>query len=579
MTIEVHAIARNKKINSSLFEAQTVVGVDYMMSIIRWYQRIFGIDTKINCDQPVHDVPSFEDLHNMGMEDVPDIVSPLNEIPCKIQENEIPSPEGKSISEKVSIASFDELVEDFLRQFHFDPTMECPFIFQEGYLETFQCVLSVSKLAFRHQRIKNLFPDDDTIVYFTTFPRDKPALISFMDFVLKKAMCKESFSIYGLDGNAIISELYLHTDRTFQSPPLSKEANLFQEKALQYTRMDQLGNCIKQLYEFLCTNLYDSNKAQYEYLNREFNLDVYEKMCEIMNVDAGSSVRWKNEFNLYRLVKKHYDETIYQFRASWLGAQSLDIFIPSLSLAIEYQGVQHYKKVDLFGGEEEFQNRKINDEKKRIKCKENNVKLLEWPYTDDVSEGNLKIKFERVGIVLPNAKKVEIPMEDDKYIGEPSRLDDPLISFLNESLCRDNLAEKLHYIETQIKNNNVEEIKRTLCNVTINFSERTATAFFKIILRYDASAVYQAICGDERLLDYWVSTSVLNFYGRKIVFTLENQNPGSDCAAKYLKKMRMLEKKRGVNPDVRFMNALIRKEAVDNGISEERIKSILRKSY
>ena len=118
-----------------------------------------------------------------------------------------------------------------------------------------------------------------------------------------------------------------------------------------------------------------------------------------------------------------------------------------------------------------------------------------------------------------------------------------------------------------------------ICNVTINFSERTATAFFKIILRYDASAVYQAICGDERLLDYWVSTSVLNFYGRKIVFTLENQNPGSDCAAKYLKKMRMLEKKRGVNPDVRFMNALIRKEAVDNGISGERIKSILRKSY
>ena len=81
------------------------------------------------------------------------------------------------------------------------------------------------------------------------------------------------------------------------------------------------------------------------------------------------------------------------------------------------------------------------------------------------------------------------------------------------------------------------------------------------------------------MLDFWASTGILNFYGRKVLFALENQNPGSDYASKYLKKMRTLQKESGVDPDTRFMNNLIKNEAKDNGISEERIKAILRKAY
>ena len=43
--------------------------------------------------------------------------------------------------------------------------------------------------------------------------------------------------------------------------------------------------------------------------------------------------------------------------------------------------------------------------------------------------------------------------------------------------------------------------------------------------------------------------------------------------------MRTLQKESGVDPDTRFMNNLIKNEAKDNGISEERIKAILRKAY
>lgn len=192
--------------------------------------------------------------------------------------------------------------------------------------------------------------------------------------------------------------------------------------------------------------------------------------------------------------------------------------------------------MNLFGGEDEFQKRLVNDEKKRKKCRENNVLLIEWPYTDKVSEGTLKTKFEDLGIVVPHTEKFEISTEENKCSIKLTRPNDKAIKFLEQALTKDNLAKMLYYIKKMVANNNRKEIKRTLCNAIINFSEDAAIDFFKIILRYDVPAIYQAICSDEKLLDFWASTGILNFYGRKIIFTLANENPTSERAAKYLKK-------------------------------------------
>ena len=101
------------------------------------------------------------------------------------------------------------------------------------------------------------------------------------------------------------------------------------------------------------------------------------------------SPKWKSEAQLYALIASLYPDAIYQYHPRWLGMQSLDIYIPSLAIGIEYQGRQHYAPIEHFGGEKHFLHQQESDRKKRALCKENSVKLIEWPYTDAITEENL----------------------------------------------------------------------------------------------------------------------------------------------------------------------------------------------
>ena len=70
-----------------------------------------------------------------------------------------------------------------------------------------------------------------------------------------------------------------------------------------------------------------------------------------------------------------------QKRFRWLGRQSLDFYIPKLNIAIECQGIQHFKPVD-FGGQGEesanelFEKNEERDDKKLKKCLSNNIEMI-----------------------------------------------------------------------------------------------------------------------------------------------------------------------------------------------------------
>jgi len=59
-----------------------------------------------------------------------------------------------------------------------------------------------------------------------------------------------------------------------------------------------------------------------------------------------------------------------------------DFYIPKQNILIEYDGKQHFKPIDFFGGVQGFTNQKNNDKLKNKFAKEKGIKLLRIPYYD-----------------------------------------------------------------------------------------------------------------------------------------------------------------------------------------------------
>lgn len=110
---------------------------------------------------------------------------------------------------------------------------------------------------------------------------------------------------------------------------------------------------------------------------------------------------WASEVALLDLVRKFWPSAIHQWRPTFLGLQSVDIHVPELNLAIEYQGQQHYEPVALFGGEEGFRSTQARDKRKKALLEAQGVQLLEWPYNVPITEDELEMRLSDMGASLP----------------------------------------------------------------------------------------------------------------------------------------------------------------------------------
>jgi hypothetical protein len=78
----------------------------------------------------------------------------------------------------------------------------------------------------------------------------------------------------------------------------------------------------------------------------------------------------------------------------------LDCFNSDLKLAVEYNGIQHYKFTPYFHkNNEHFLNQKYRDFMKRALCKETGINLIEVPYTvkNDKIYNFLKLELLKKG--------------------------------------------------------------------------------------------------------------------------------------------------------------------------------------
>ena len=61
-----------------------------------------------------------------------------------------------------------------------------------------------------------------------------------------------------------------------------------------------------------------------------------------------------------------------------------DFYLPVQNLFIEYDGIQHFKPIDFFGGKEYFNKLKQYDKLKNEYCNDNNINLIRISYKDNI---------------------------------------------------------------------------------------------------------------------------------------------------------------------------------------------------
>ena len=110
----------------------------------------------------------------------------------------------------------------------------------------------------------------------------------------------------------------------------------------------------------------------------------------------------KLELELIKFLEDEKIEYIYQANKKtfpWLKKLSLDFYLPRYNVAIECQGLEHFKEIAFFGGTKTFNETIKRDIKKLNLCKDNNIKLIyynnlgiNYPY--EVYENKEKMLIE-----------------------------------------------------------------------------------------------------------------------------------------------------------------------------------------
>ena len=112
----------------------------------------------------------------------------------------------------------------------------------------------------------------------------------------------------------------------------------------------------------------------------------------IPNIGEG----WISEIELLRMVRQIFpeEEVVHQASPLWLSRQRLDVLIPRLALAIEYQGRQHYDPIEHFGGEDGLRQTQERDARKALACKENGISLVYFRYDEELTRSVVEARLK-----------------------------------------------------------------------------------------------------------------------------------------------------------------------------------------
>ena len=95
------------------------------------------------------------------------------------------------------------------------------------------------------------------------------------------------------------------------------------------------------------------------------------KCNKTMSAGEVRIARYLTNNNIQYEYEKHFPE---------IARLSYDFYLPELNILIEYQGEQHYRPIETFGGNERFEKQQKYDKLKQEYAKEHNITLICIPY-------------------------------------------------------------------------------------------------------------------------------------------------------------------------------------------------------
>jgi very-short-patch-repair endonuclease len=112
--------------------------------------------------------------------------------------------------------------------------------------------------------------------------------------------------------------------------------------------------------------------------------------------------KWISETTLYRTVRSLLAPRIVfqHYQGKEMDGQEIDIWVPSLKLAIEYHGEQHSQPLSVWGGEAALAAAKDRDERKRRKLKELGYRLVEFKHDEQLTDETV---LERIRAYLDDS--------------------------------------------------------------------------------------------------------------------------------------------------------------------------------
>ena len=155
-------------------------------------------------------------------------------------------------------------------------------------------------------------------------------------------------------------------------------------------------------------DLYDYSKVDYKDSNTKVEIGCpkhgyfFVKPVYHLNQILGGCPKCK-ESNGEKIVRKWLEKNNIDFKQEFKFESCkdklplpFDFYIPSKRILIEFQGKQHYKPYEIFGGYDGFTKTKKHDNIKKNFCKKNNYKLIEIPYNCKSIYSILEENFEIV---------------------------------------------------------------------------------------------------------------------------------------------------------------------------------------